>query len=255
MRKPVEAVLAIAVVGYSLVAFLFAVSVIAVAFFFIGDIGMNRSVDRGLLVSQGRALKTDLALIALFALQHSLMARSWFKRLWSRSVPYPVERSTYVLLASLALALMIIFWLPVTDVIWTIDQPVVRSVFWLIYGIGWTITTLAIIQMEPLEQFGLSQALSYCRGLPQQNTEFKAPGLYRFSRHPQMLGTIILVWAAPTMTLGRFLLASGFTVYILLGVTLEERLLIREFGSKYLTYRRRVNRLIPFPPFSSHPID
>lgn len=200
------------------------------------------------------ALLIDAGLIGLFGLQHSLMARSRWKQWWTSIIPPALERSAYVLLASCFLLALFWFWQPIPTVIWQIDNPLLRA---SIYGVclaGWGIVVLATFQIDHFELFGLRQVWRAIHKQSQTPPEFRLPLLYRLVRHPLMSGFLLAFWATPLMTLDRLLFALGMTLYILIGISFEERALRREFGQVYETYQAQVPGLFPFPrkPWKSY---
>lgn len=214
---------------------------------FVGDLGVPRSVSAGLLVAPGPALAADLGLLALFAVQHSLMARPGFKRAWTRIVPRAAERSTYVLLSSLALGALFLGWRPLPAVVWDLRQPALRlgvlAVFW--GGVGLTLASTFLVSHTDL--FGLRQVWFRFQGLPYREPPFRLNAFYARLRHPLMLGFLAAFWAAPRMTLGHLVFAAGTSCYILAGTWLEERDLLRTLGPGYAAYRREVPRFFPVP--------
>jgi protein-S-isoprenylcysteine O-methyltransferase Ste14 len=208
------------------------------------------SVDMGHFEGVFDALTIDLLLLAAFAVQHSLMARQGFKRLWTKIVPQPVERSKYVLFSSLVLALLFWQWRPIPEYVevWNfgrVTHPWPFKAFQVAFWIGWAVVLASSFIINHFDLFGLRQVWTYLRGREYQPIEFKAPLLYRFVRHPLMLGLLIAFWAVPTMTLGRGLFSLGMTVYILVGILLEEQSLVGAYGESYLNYRRRTSMLLP----------
>jgi methanethiol S-methyltransferase len=191
------------------------------------------------------ALVIDLALLTLFAVQHSVMARRRFKELWTRVVPAPIERSTYVLFASLCLVVLFAFWRPMIHVVWAVENTaLIRIIQGLSLG-GFAIALVATFLISHPDLFGLRQVVLHLRGKQAAATGLVTPGLYKFVRHPIYLGFTLAFWAAPVMTTGRLLFAGGTLAYILLAIRLEERDLVRDHGEDYLEYRRRVGMLLP----------
>ena len=191
------------------------------------------------------AIAIDLALIALFGVQHSVMARPGFKAAWTRIVPAPVERSTYVLLASAALIVLMLFWHELTAAVWTVTDPVGAAILWALFGLGWLIVLTSTFLINHFELFGLQQAWFALREKAAAPPVLRQPFFYRFVRHPLYAGFFIAFWATPAMTAGHLLLAAGLSAYMLIAIRLEERDLIDVFGDAYVSYRRRVGMLIP----------
>ena len=237
---------AIVAAVYGGVAYLIFLGAFLHAIAFVGNLPFGKTIDSGTPGSLAGALLVDTALLALFAVQHSVMARPGFKRWWTRYVPKSVERSTYVLLASLILLLMFWQWQPIGGTVWELTgtaASVVSALFWL----GWAILLLATFLINHFELFGLAQVRARFGGREAPPTTFRAPLLYRWSRHPIYLGFLISFWAAPTMSAGHLLFSVGTTGYILLGIFLEERDLVVQFGEQYRDYRRRVGMLFTLP--------
>jgi protein-S-isoprenylcysteine O-methyltransferase Ste14 len=185
------------------------------------------------------------ALLAVFAVQHSVMARPAFKRVWTRIVPRSVERSTYVLCASLALLLMYWQWRPLPAVVWSVDQPVAHVALQAMFWTGWAIVLISTFLISHFELFGLQQVFTNFTKRTVGEPAFRTPGFYRYIRHPIYAGFLLAFWSAPTMTAGRLLFAIATTGYILLGIWFEERDLIAHFGQRYVRYRAEVGMLIP----------
>ena len=214
---------------------------------FVGDLlWMPRTVDRGgPLVSPAQAVAIDLALVAIFGLQHSVMARPAFKRAWTRVVPQPIERSVYVLLASAALILMFVLWRPIPAPIWDIRSGPAATIIWVLFACGWLVVLLSTFLISHFELFGLKQVWGHARSRPAVEPVFRTPLFYRFVRHPLYSGFILAFWATPFMTAGHLLLAAAMLSYILIAIRHEERDLVTMFGAEYETYRGRVGKLTP----------
>lgn len=194
------------------------------------------------------AFVIDIALVSLFAVQHSSMARRGFKAFWTRVlVPPAVERSVYVLCASLCLIILFAFWRPMTGVVWSVENPMLSKALVAVSLLGFGIVLAASFLINHFELFGLRQVYMHAKGSPLGPQEFKAPGFYRIVRHPIYLGVIILFWVTPVMTVGHLLFAVGNLCYILVGIELEERDLIRQYGATYHQYKERVRGLMPLP--------
>lgn len=212
---------------------------------FVGDFGVPRAIDTGAVGNTSLSLLIDIGLLGLFAVQHSVMARRAFKRWWIRIVAPPVERSTYVLFASLALALLLWQWRPLPTVIWNVANPVGAALLWAGFWIGWTVVLVSTFLISHFELFGLSQAFARVAGRPMPAPSFKMPLFYRWVRHPIYVGFLLAFWAAPVMTAGHLLFSIATTGYILIGISLEERDLIAQFGDQYRRYREDVGMLAP----------
>ena len=192
-------------------------------------------------------IAVDVALLTAFGLQHSLMARPWFKRALTRIVPEPAERSTYVLMASLVLYLVVRNWQPMPGVVWSVGDPAVRALLWGVCILGWVIVFCSTFLIDHFNLFGLTQSWAFFVGRQQPPKPFRAGGMYRLVRHPLYLGFILAFWSAPTMTGGRLLAVGMATAYIFVGIQLEERELIRVKGDSYREYQRRVSMILPWP--------
>lgn len=212
---------------------------------FVGNLFVPRSVDNALAAPVWLAVPIDLVLVTLFAAQHSVMARPAFKRWWTRFVPEPIERSTYVLAASLVLVLMFWQWRELPTVVWEVTWQPARLAVWTLFWLGWAMVLAATFMINHFELFGLKQVFAAWRARPGVETGFRVTLLYRVVRHPLMLGFLIAFWAAPTMTAGHLLFASVMTAYILLALQIEEHDLMAALGTRYAEYRTRVPMLIP----------
>lgn len=214
---------------------------------FVGDfVIIPKTVDSpATAMATGAAIVIDLALIALFGVQHSVMARQGFKRAWTKIVPRPVERSVYVLLASLVLMVMFAFWQPIQANVWNVTAPVASDILWVLFWLGWGMVLISTFLINHFELFGLQQAWSYCRGREAAPPEFRTPLFYKWVRHPLYLGFFLAFWATPEMTAGHLLLAAGMSVYMLIAIRYEERDLVAFHGRDYEEYRGRVGMLLP----------
>lgn len=204
-----------------------------------------RAIDLGPESSRGAALAVNVALLLFFALQHSVMARPGFKRLWTRVVPEHLERSTYVLAASLALLLLFWQWRPIPGIIWEVHHPVLVVLIWPLAGLGWGLATGASFLIDHFDLFGLRQVYLHATGQPYTPPPFSMPSLYRWVRHPAMTGLVVGLWATPRLTVGHLLFAGVMSAYVVVGVLLEERDLRRVFGEQYEVYRQRVGMFLP----------
>jgi len=222
-----------------LVTFLYMIGFLADAAF------LPRTIDRGPAEAAAVAIIVDLALIALFGLQHSIMARPGFKTQWTRIVPQPIERSAYVVLASCALIALFAFWRPLPAVIWQVEAVVPAAFLWTLFAFGWAIVLVSSYLINHFELFGLAQVWRNLRGRTVPAGSFRTPLFYALVRHPLYSGFLIAFWATPLMTAGHLLFALAMTAYILVAIRFEESDLVDHFGSAYVAYRRRVGMLIP----------
>ncbi|GBE64817.1 membrane protein [Mycobacterium sp. MFM001] len=234
-------------VSYGALGYVAFVAAFLYAIGFVGDLWVPRSIDHAVAAPIGEAIVVNVLLLGIFAAQHSVMARPAFKRWWTRVVPQPLERSTYVILSSLALFLLYWQWRSMPTAVWDIRMPAARMVLWVLFWIGWATVFLSSFMISHLDLFGLRQVFSVWRGEPLRDISFRSPLLYRVVRHPLMVGFIIAFWAAPTMTAGHLLFSIATTAYILIAIQLEEHDLIAMLGSQYRDYRQRVPMLVPWP--------
>lgn len=231
---------------YGLTAYLLFLGAFLYAVVFVGNMPVAKTIDGGDAGPLLPAFIIDTLLLAIFAVQHSVMARPAFKHWWTRLVPPSVERSTYVLFASLALLLLFWQWRPLPQPVWSVRDGVGADVVGAVYWFGWGLVLLSTFLINHFELFGLRQVFARLRGRALPAPEFKVPFLYKRVRHPIYLGFLLAFWAAPIMTVGHLLFAIGTTAYILIGIALEERDLIALFGDQYRQYRQRVPMLIPW---------
>ena len=220
---------------------------------FIGGFGVPTTLDGARTVPLVQALAIDLGLLALFAIQHSVMARRWFKERWTRVVPPALERSTYVLFSSLALIVMFLLWQPLGGVVWSVSHPVGRAILWALYAFGFGLVLVSTFLIHHFDLFGLRQVWLYFRGRPYTRLSFGTPGPYRFVRHPLYVGWFFAFWMTPVMTSAHLLFAIATTAYILIAIRFEERDLVDEFGGTYAEYQRRVPMLVPFTNAAAQP--
>jgi len=220
----------------------FASSLYAIGF--VGNFGVPKSIDSGRQTPFTIALAINAGVLGLFAAQHSVMARQWFKRAWTRIVPTPVERSTYVLFSSLALILLFWKWQPMGGIIWSIESAAGRAALYTLYAAGWLTLLTATFLINHFDLFGLRQVWLHLRGLPYTPLKFGTPGLYRIVRHPLYVGWVLVFWSAPVMTVAHLVFAVATTGYILIAIQLEERDLI-QLHPEYAAYRQRVPMILP----------
>jgi protein-S-isoprenylcysteine O-methyltransferase Ste14 len=228
--------------AYAVVAYAVTVGVLSYAVGFIADHAVPVSINHGPHVTWPAAAVIDLVLLLVFAVQHTVMARSAVKRHITRILPAAAERSTFVLCASLALALLYWQWRPITATIWSVHGAAAVA-FWLAYGTGWVIAVAATFMISHADLFGLRQA--WLVRTKYEPPSFTTRGAYRIVRHPLMTGFVIVFWSTPTMTAGHLLFALAGTGYILAGIWFEERDLNRDLGQVYASYRARVPALVP----------
>lgn len=241
MNKLLSAIYAVVCYTIFLVAFLYAIG-------FVGNFIVPRSIDVSpVSFDTGMAVLVNLALLSVFAIQHSVMARPGFKAWWTKIVPSHVERSTYVILTSVILLGIFWFWAPITAVVWSVETPLLRNVIWGVFALGWLTVLLSTFMINHFDLFGLQQVYLYLNGKGPRPHKFQKNFLYKLVRHPIMSGFIIAFWAAPTMTVGHLLFAAVTTAYIFVGTKLEERDLVTYLGPEYVEYQRKVPPFFPMP--------
>jgi methanethiol S-methyltransferase len=235
---------------FGLAAYIVFLGTFLYAIGFVAGVVVPKSIDTGPVMPVLQSVVINVLLLTLFAVQHSVMARKPFKRWWTRFIPKAIERSMYVLLASLALILLFWLWQPIHTVVWRATDPATEAVLFGLSLFGWVIVLFSTFLIDHIELFGLRQVMneSAARSVPAPT--FRTPLLYNLVRHPIYVGFIIAFWATPVMTCGHLLFATVTTAYILIGIALEERDLIEAFGDEYRRYRRRVGMLLPMRPRS-----
>lgn len=239
--------------AYGLAAYLVFFVTILYAIGFVSGLPVPKGIDSGAIVSVPEALLVNLLLLLLFAIQHSLMARKPFKRWLTQYIPAAVERSTYVLLASLALLLLFWQWRPMPHMLWHIADTGLAMAITGVSLVGWALVFTSTFLINHFELFGLQQVVNNLSGRTVSAPRFRVPLLYKVVRHPIYLGFMIAFWATPTMTMGHLLFAAVTTAYIFIGIALEERDLVDLFGDEYLHYRKRVAMIMPFRHHRSAP--
>jgi methanethiol S-methyltransferase len=233
---------------YGVLVYLFFLVTFLYTIGFVERVPGLKTIDSGPSGSVWTALIVDVVLLGIFAIQHSVMARRGFKKWWTRYVPWPVERSTYVLFASLAVALLLWQWRPLPGVVWDVGDSAARALLITISVLGWIILFVSTFLINHFELFGVQQVFQRWRGTSVTKPAFKTPAFYKYVRHPLYLGFILAFWSAPYMTQGHLLFAVATTGYIFVGIFFEERDLIALFGEEYRNYRRRVPMILPFFP-------
>jgi protein-S-isoprenylcysteine O-methyltransferase Ste14 len=236
-----------AAVLHGAAAYLVFVGTFLYAIAFVGNLPVPKTIDSGEAGPLGLAVIVDVLLLGLFAIQHTVMARPWFKRAWTRLVPKPVERATYVLFASVVLLVLYWQWRPIPATIWSVTDPTGAAVLQAVCWAGWGLALLSTFLINHFELVGLRQVYARLRGRELPPPTFRTPSLYRWVRHPLYLGFLFAFWATPQMTAGHLLFAAMTTGYILVAIQFEERDLIATFGDQYRRYRRQVSMLFPWP--------
>lgn len=235
--------LAFFVYGVVCYAIFFATFLYAIGF--IGGFAVPTTLDGPATEPLATALLINAGLLALFAVQHSVMARKWFKERWTRVVPRPLERSTYVLFSSLALILLFWQWRPMGGAVWSVESPAAAMALRALFAFGWGLVLVSTFLIDHFDLFGLRQVWLYLIGRPYTARPFATPGPYRMVRHPLYVGWFFAFWMTPTMTLAHLVFAVATSTYILLAIRFEEHDLVREHGPAYERYRARVPMLIP----------
>jgi protein-S-isoprenylcysteine O-methyltransferase Ste14 len=213
---------------------------------FVGNYLVPKTIDSASTGPTGQAILVNVLLLAVFAGQHSIMARPAFKRVWTRIIPEPIERSTYVLISCVVTFLLMWQWRGIDQVVWNVRQPLPRAILWGLFAVGWLLVPLASLLINHFDLFGTRQVWLYLRGRAYQALPFRVPSLYKHVRHPLYVGWMIAFWATPTMTTSHLLFAGVLTGYMVLAALLEERDLIAHFGRQYEEYRRSVPMFIPW---------
>lgn len=238
---------------YGLACYVIFLATFLYAVAFIANIYVPKTIDSGMSGPSAISVFIDLLLLGVFGVQHSLMARPGFKKWWTKIIPKSVERSTYVLFASLALILVYWQWQPLPDLVWNVESESGRMALWILSGLGWFIVLTGTYMISHWHLFGLKQVTENLKGQEPSPPKFMTPGYYQYVRHPLMLGFIIAFWATPTMSVGHLLFAGASTGYILIALQFEEHDLLQVFGERYRRYKDRVPGLIPIRFNSKNP--
>jgi len=231
---------------YGIISYLAFLGTILYAIGFVGNHVVPKTIDGEPQVPLASAILTNASLLLLFAMQHSIMARPTFKRRWTRIIPAELERSSFVLLSSICLVLMMWQWQPIGGIVWSVKNEMLNTVLHIAYLTGWAIVFVSTFLINHFDLFGLRQVWLYFRGKPYSGLPFRLPGLYRLVRHPLYLGFLVAFWSTPVMTVAHLLFAILTTGYILTAIRFEEKDLIVQFGEKYRTYKTWAPMLIPF---------
>lgn len=232
---------------YGLIAYAVFLYSFLYAIGFVGNLIVPKSIDTGVPDTFLTALLVNAGLLLLFAVQHSVMARRGFKAWWTKFVPKPIERSTYVLLASMILIVMYKFWIPMPEVVWDLSGTILGTILDILFWVGWVLVLLATFMVNHFELFGLQQVFFHLRNKEIPPNKFTTRFLYQFVRHPIMLGFLIAFWSASVMTVGHLVFSLATTGFIIVGVLLEERDLVHYLGEEYRQYKKRVSMFIPLP--------
>ena len=234
-----------AALAYGIVSYVVFLISLLYAIGFVGNLIVPKTIDSGLAGPASEALLVDVLLLLAFAIPHSVMARAGFKRWWTRVVPESLERSTYVLVSSLLLLLLFWGWRPILGVVWQTENAIAVAVLWALFWLGWALVLYSSFAIDHFDLFGLRQVWLRFRGVEYAPVPFEQPWLYTIVRHPLMLGFLLAFWAAPTLTQGHLLFSLATTGYILVGIVLEERDLVKAHGQSYVIYTREVRMLLP----------
>ena len=236
----------ILVLLYGVISYLLFFGTFLYVFGFVGNLFVPKSIDGTPQVPLAQAILINASLLLLFALQHSIMARPAFKKWWTKIIPGQAERSTYVLLSSFCLLLLVWLWQPMGGFIWRIEEPLAKTILTVLFIAGWWIVLISTFMINHFDLFGLRQVWFYFLGKKYEPLQFRIPFFYKYVRHPLYLGWLIAFWATPVMSAAHLLFAVLTTGYILTAIKFEEKDLVTHFGEKYLNYKRWVPKIIPF---------
>jgi len=242
----------LSIFGYGLICYAVFFATFLYAIGFVGNFLVPRAIDGEPRLYFSTALLVDLGLLGIFAIQHSLMARPYFKEWLTQFIPASAERSTYVLFSSLALIALFSLWQPIGGMVWNVTDPMGRGVLYVLFGFGWSLVLISTFLINHFDLFGLRQIWLQLRGKPYTPLRFGTPGPYKLIRHPLYLGWFFAFWATPTMSVTHLVFALATTIYILMAIRLEERDLVDALGDDYRRYRERVPMLIPSLRTQSH---
>jgi protein-S-isoprenylcysteine O-methyltransferase Ste14 len=231
---------------YGLIAYLGFLFVYLYLIGFMGNFLVPKSIDSGVGENGFSSYLINFLLIFIFGLQHAVMARPSFKKWWTQFIPKPIERSTYVLITNLLFVLIIWFWRPIPSVIWDVGEGPARALILVLFGAGWLLVVVSSFSIDHFDLFGLRQVYLYLVGKPYTHGKFMMTGFYKYIRHPLMLGWIIAFWSAPIMTTGHLFFAVCMTIYIFIGIKMEEKDLMKILGGEYVEYRGKTSMLLPF---------
>jgi protein-S-isoprenylcysteine O-methyltransferase Ste14 len=240
----------IATAMYGAVAYTIFFATFAYAAGFLGNFLVPKSIDSGTPGPFWTSMAINVALMGLFGVQHTVMARPGFKKVWTTIIPKPIERSTFVLATCVCMGLMYWLWQPMTQTVWSVQDPVGRGVIWAICAAGWMIVFLSTLMINHFDLFGLRQTFTHAMGKRYEQLGFRVNGFYKFVRHPIMAGFMIAFWATPDMTAGHLLFAAVCTAYIMVALQFEERDLVNHLGDRYREYKRQVGGLIPVSKYT-----
>jgi len=230
---------------YGVVSYLLFFGVFVYLIAFVGDIFVPKTISSVVDLDVTTALLTNVSLMLLWGIQHSVMARGWFKEAIAKVVPHHTERSTYVLFSSVILIIMMYYWQPIPGVIWQVENTLWQQVLWGLFGLGWALALLSSFLTDHFDLFGLRQTWLYLINKSYTSVGFSERLFYRWVRHPMMLGLLIAFWATPIMDVGHLTFSIGMSIYVLVGIYFEEKELAKSIGSKYEEYQERTSRVIP----------